>query len=68
MVGYDIVPGRLAALTALGVVPADSPVAVAGETGVREVVRNHLAELDLTMALAGHRSIAQIGRDSLRAA
>ena len=32
MVGYDIVPGRLAALTALGVVPADSPVAVAGET------------------------------------
>lgn len=32
MVGYDIVPGRLAALTALGVVPADSPGAVAGET------------------------------------
>ncbi len=43
-------------------------LAVAGETGVREVVRNHIAELDLTMALAGHRSIAEIGRDSLRAA
>jgi lactate 2-monooxygenase len=43
-------------------------LAVAGETGVREVVRNHVAELDLTMALAGHRSIAEIGRDSLRAA
>ena len=43
-------------------------LAVAGETGVREVVRNHVAELDLTMALAGHRSIAGIGRDSLRAA
>ncbi|MDR6905681.1 lactate 2-monooxygenase [Agromyces sp. 3263] len=43
-------------------------LAVAGETGVREVVRNHLAELDLTMALAGHRSIGGIGRDSLRAA
>ena len=43
-------------------------LAVAGETGVREVVRNHIAELDLTMALAGHRSIGEIGRDSLRAA
>ena len=43
-------------------------LAVAGETGVREVVRNHIAELDLTMALAGHRSIAEIGPDSLRAA
>ena len=43
-------------------------LAVAGEDGVREVVRNHLAELDITMALAGHRSIAEIGRDSLRAA
>ena len=43
-------------------------LAVAGEDGVREVVRNHIAELDITMALAGHRSIAEIGRDSLRAA
>ena len=43
-------------------------LAVAGEDGVREVVRNNLAELDITMALAGHRSIAEIGRDSLRAA
>ncbi|WP_369816196.1 alpha-hydroxy-acid oxidizing protein [Agromyces sp. Soil535] len=43
-------------------------LAVAGETGVREVVRNHIAELDLTIALAGHRSIAEIGPDSLRAA
>ena len=42
-------------------------LAVAGETGVREVVRNHLAELDLTMALAGHRSIGEIGPASLRA-
>jgi lactate 2-monooxygenase len=43
-------------------------LAVAGETGVREVVRNHIAELDVTMALAGHRSVAEIRRDSLRAA
>ena len=43
-------------------------LAVAGQEGVREVVRNHIAELDVTMALAGHRSVAEIGRDSLRAA
>lgn len=43
-------------------------LAVAGREGVREVVRNHIAELDVTMALAGHRSVAEIGRDSLRAA
>ena len=42
-------------------------LAVAGQAGVREVVRNHVAELDITMALAGHRSVAEIGRDSLRA-
>ena len=43
-------------------------LAVAGADGVREVVRNHVAELDVTMALAGHRSIGEIGRDSVRAA
>jgi len=32
VVGYDLVPGRLAALTALGVTPADSPAAVASGT------------------------------------
>lgn len=42
-------------------------LAVAGQDGVREVVRNHIAEFDLTMALAGHRSAAEIGPDSLRA-
>ena len=42
-------------------------LAAAGQTGVREVVRNHIAELDITMGLAGHRSVAEIGRDSLRA-
>ncbi|GAA1793011.1 alpha-hydroxy-acid oxidizing protein [Agromyces lapidis] len=43
-------------------------LAVAGADGVREVVRNHIAELDLTMGLAGHRSVSEIGPDSLRAA
>lgn len=42
-------------------------LAVAGTDGVREVVRNHIAEFDLTLGLAGHRSIADLGRDSVRA-
>ena len=40
-------------------------LAIAGETGVREVIQNLLAELDLTLGLAGHRSIAELGADSL---
>lgn len=43
-------------------------LAVAGQAGVREVVRNHIAELDLTLGLAGHRSVAELGPDTLRAA
>ena len=43
-------------------------LAAAGADGVREVVRNHIAEFDLTMGLAGHRSVAEIGLDSLRLA
>lgn len=42
-------------------------LAVAGQQGVREVVRNHIAEFDLTMGLAGHRSVAEVGPESLRA-
>ncbi len=40
-------------------------LAVAGETGVREVVRNLAADFDLTMGLAGCRSVAEITRESL---
>ena len=36
--------------------------------GVEGVLRYLLAELDLTLALSGHTSIAQIGRDSITAA
>ena len=39
---------------------------IAGEEGVREVVRNILAELDITLGLSGHTSIAEVGRDALR--
>jgi lactate 2-monooxygenase len=40
-------------------------LAVAGEAGVGEVLRNFLAELDLTMGLAGCTSIADIGTETL---
>ncbi|HET9948961.1 MAG TPA: alpha-hydroxy-acid oxidizing protein, partial [Longimicrobiales bacterium] len=40
-------------------------LAVAGEAGVREVLRNFVAELDLTMAVTGCRSVAEIGCEIL---
>lgn len=40
---------------------------VAGEAGVREVVRNVLAELDITLGLAGLTSVSQLDRNALRA-
>jgi isopentenyl diphosphate isomerase/L-lactate dehydrogenase-like FMN-dependent dehydrogenase len=40
-------------------------LAVAGADGVREVIRNFLADFDLTMALAGCASVAEIGREAL---
>lgn len=43
-------------------------LAVAGEAGVREVLQNLLAELDLTMALAGHCSIQDLRRDCITSA
>ncbi len=40
-------------------------LAVAGQRGVEEVVRNVIAELDLTMALTGVRSLADLNPDVL---
>ena len=40
-------------------------LAVDGANGVREVLRNFIAEFDLTMGLAGNRSVAEIDRDSV---
>jgi lactate 2-monooxygenase len=40
-------------------------LAIAGEEGVREVIENLNADFDLTMGLAGCRSVAEIGRESL---
>jgi lactate 2-monooxygenase len=43
-------------------------LALAGEQGVAEVIRNLLAEFDLTMGLAGCRSVAELTRERLRRA
>jgi lactate 2-monooxygenase len=40
-------------------------LAIAGEEGVREVIQNLIAELDLTMGLAGCRSVAEVGPEAL---
>lgn len=40
-------------------------LALAGEAGVMEVCRNLLADLDITLALAGYRSLAELDRDAL---
>jgi len=40
-------------------------LAIAGETGVREVVENFAAELDLTLGLAGYASVRALTRDAL---
>ena len=42
-------------------------LAAAGERGVRELIRNFKADFDLTMGLAGSRSVGEIGRAALEA-
>ena len=39
-------------------------LALGGEAGVRQVLRSFRAELDLTLALCGHRSFGSLGPDS----
>jgi isopentenyl diphosphate isomerase/L-lactate dehydrogenase-like FMN-dependent dehydrogenase len=40
-------------------------LAIGGEAGVREVLRNLLADVELTLGLAGCASFAEVGRDNL---
>jgi lactate 2-monooxygenase len=40
-------------------------LALAGEEGVRQVIRNFAADFDLTMGLSGCRSVAEIGPETL---
>ena len=43
-------------------------LAAGGEDGVRQVIRSLLAELDLTLALSGHRSLETVGPQILEPA
>lgn len=45
--------------------PSACGLAVAGETGVRQGIRNLRAELDLTRGLAGCAAVADVDRDRL---
>lgn len=43
-------------------------LAVAGAAGVREVMRHLIGELDISLGLAGHTSLAELGPQTLRPA
>jgi lactate 2-monooxygenase len=45
--------------------PAMWGLALAGEEGVRRVLRAFLADFDLALALSGHRSLATVGLETL---
>ncbi|MGO4839629.1 alpha-hydroxy-acid oxidizing protein [Rhizobiaceae sp. 2RAB30] len=40
-------------------------LAIAGETGVREVIRNIVGEFDITLALLGLTKASELGRQNL---
>ena len=40
-------------------------LSIAGEAGVREVIENVIAELDLTLGLSGHASLSEVTADAL---
>ncbi|WP_350348180.1 alpha-hydroxy-acid oxidizing protein [Agromyces sp. G08B096] len=67
--GADAVIALALGATAVGLGrPYAYGLAVAGATGVSEVLRNVIAELDVTLALAGCTSVAELGPEVLRAA
>jgi lactate 2-monooxygenase len=64
--GADAFKALALGATAVGIGrPYVYGLAIAGETGVREVLRNFRADFDLTMGLAGCRSIGEIDRGAL---
>ncbi len=64
--GADVVRALALGATAVGVGRAwVYGLAIAGEDGAREVLRDIVAETDLTLGLAGHRSVAELSPDDL---
>ena len=64
--GADAFKALVLGATAVGVGrPHCYGLALAGEVGVREVLENLQADFDLTMGLAGCRSVTEIGRENL---
>jgi lactate 2-monooxygenase len=65
--GADVFKALALGATAVGVGrPYVYGLALAGEAGVAEVLRNLLAEFDLILGLSGHRSVAELGPDALQ--
>lgn len=65
--GTDIVKALALGATAVGVGrPYAYGLAIGGEDGVVHVLRSLLAETDLTMAVDGYRSLADLTPDTLR--
>jgi lactate 2-monooxygenase len=64
-----VTSGDVAQNSGVGLVIQGRPyvygLALAGSTGASEVIRNLLADFELTMGLAGCRSLAEIPRESL---
>lgn len=59
--GADVLRALALGAAAVGVGrPWVYGLAIAGEEGAREVLRNILAEFDLVLALSGHRSVADL--------
>ena len=64
--GADVFRALALGATAVGLGrPYVWGLAVGGENGVREVIRNLRAEFDLTLGLAGLASVGEIGRDNV---
>lgn len=65
--GADVFKALALGATAVGLGrPWVYALAIAGEVGVRETIRNFKADFELTLGLAGCRSVADITKDSLR--
>jgi len=65
--GVDVLRALALGATAVAVAhPWIFGMAIAGEHGAREALRNLLAEFDLALGLSGHRSPAELDRDALR--